>query len=108
MGVVWRFLRRYWWTLLAGVGAVAGFVLCILFPRRRRDTFPPGNPPRPTFKERANTEVERVRLEGEVEKARASASAEVYREEIDAIEETGKTDPVKGRRQMALWIRNNL
>ena len=108
MRAVWRFIKRWWWTFLLGAAAVGGVVLLILLPKKDETTPMPGEPPRRTFKDRAKVEVERVRLEGEVEKARTKATADVQREQIDQIEEVGKEDPEEGRRQMAAWLAANL
>lgn len=104
MKAVWRFIRRWWWTILIGVAIVGGVVLWVLTAGRsnsRKKEPTPGEPPIRTFKDIAVEQVERVRLEGEVEKARAMATADAQRAEIDRIEEMGQTDPAEARRQMA-------
>ena len=107
-----RFLRRWWWAFLAGAGALLGIMVAILIPRRKNqlpiNSSTPSMPPQPTFTDRARTEVERVRLEGEVEKARIQAAAEAQHVQLDEIETVGETDPAEGRRMLATWLRNNL
>jgi hypothetical protein len=105
--LVWRFIKRWWWTFLVGAAAIAGVLVLILIPRDQRPRAG-GETPKRTFKDKAKEEVERVRLEGEVEKARITATADVHREEIDRIEEIGQTDPAEGRRQLAAWLASNL
>lgn len=105
---VWRWLKRWWWTILVGVGTVAGFLFWLLMPKPKRDSTPGGSPPPRTFKERAKEEVERVRLEGEVEKARVTAKADVQNQQLDDIEVIGREDPVEARRQLASWLTSNL
>lgn len=107
MSQVWRFLRRYWWTFLIGAAAVCGVFLLILVPRKQQSRTI-GEPPSRTFKEKAKEEVERIRLEGEIEKARITATADAHRGEIDRIENIGQVDPVEGRRQLAAWLASNL
>ena len=108
MRKVRRWLKRYWWTFLVGAAAVGGIFLAILTPRRRTPDPDANVPSKPTFREQAEREVEVVKLEGEVEKARVTARADVQREQIDEIEVVGKDDPAEGRRQMASWLRDNL
>ena len=108
MTAVWRFIRKWWWTFLLGAAAVAGFFFYLLFPKPQDTESAPGKLPRQTLKDRAKEEVERVQLEGEIERARAVSRADTRREELDAIETTGKTDPAEGRRQLAAWMAQNL
>lgn len=104
---VWRFIRRWWWAFLMGLAAVLGAVATILLRPKPRPEQPGYVPPK-SFKDRAQEQVERVRLEGEIERARVSERAEVRREELDEIEEIGKNDPAEGRRQLARWLQGNL
>ncbi len=64
--------------------------------------------PKSDFKAIADKEVERIRLEGEIEKARVSARAGARHEELDAIEELGKDDPVEARERLSTWLNGNL
>lgn len=106
---IWRAIRKYWWAFLAGLAAVIGIILGAVTFRGRRNTTPdPTTPSPPTFKERAEQQVERVRLEGEVEKAKVTATADAQREVLDQIEETGKDDPAEARRQLARFLSANL
>lgn len=95
-----------------GAAAVGGLFLAILTPSCRRRIPNPGAGanvyPQHTFREKAEREVEVIKLEGDVEKARVSVRAETQREQIDEIEAVGKDDPAEGRRQMARFLRNNL
>ena len=104
MNPVWRFIRRWWWTIVA-VAASVGIGLFFLFLGDGS-----GNPelPKSNLKERAEKEVEVVRLEGEVEKARVSARAEAQHEELNRIEELGKEDPVEARKQLSGFLNRNL
>jgi len=105
---VWRFIRRWWWAFLAGLAAVLGGVAAILLRPKPKPEPLHGQLPQPTFKERAQDQVERVRLEGEIERARITERAETRREELDEIETIGKNDPAEGRRQLARWLQGNL
>lgn len=108
MKKVWRFIRRWWWAFLAGAAAVLGVVATILL-RPKRDTNPdPLEPKQPTFREVADNQVERIRLEGEVEKARVTARADAQRERIQEIEAKGQEDPKAARAELAEWLRNNM
>jgi len=111
MRKVWRFIKRWWWAFLAVLAAVLGVVAAILVggSRRSENREPkPGELPKRTFRERAQEEVERVRLEGEIERARITATADAKREELDDIEQIGKADPAEARRQLASWLSANL
>lgn len=107
MNHVRRFVRQWWWAFVAVAGGVFLLVWRILASRPGGE---PIDPPAttPTLSERAKVEVERVRLEGEVEKAKVTATADAHREEIARIEETGKTDPKEARRQLAAHLARNL
>jgi len=101
---VWRFLRQWWWLFLLGALIVAGVLWAILANRG-----PNGEPPPPLpFLDVAKNEVEKVRLEGEVEKARIAATADAQRSELDRIEAVGENNPVEARRQVADWLAANL
>ena len=99
MTTVWRFIRRWWWAFLMGLAAVAGAIaVAILRPRKPSIESSPGYVPPKTFKERAAEQVERVRFEGEIEKARVETRAEIENDELDEIERVGENDPAAGRR----------
>jgi hypothetical protein len=105
----WRWIRERWWIaaslVVAVLALVAGVIFKLMKPSTQTDESPgPMEPMLDTARER----VERVRLEGEVERARVTATADAERHEIDRIEEVGKTDPMEGRRRMAEWLVNRL
>ena len=104
MSKVWRFIRRWWWTFIVGAAIVAFVVWRIVRnpPEEGEEDVPP------QFLEAAKDQIERVQLEGEVEKARVRATADAQRAEIDRIEEMGQEDPREARRQMASWLSQNL
>jgi len=108
MKKVWRFVRRWWWAFLVAVAAVAGAVATALLRPKRPTNSDPLTPPQPTFREVAEKQVERVRLEGEVEKARITATADAQRERIQEIEAKGQDDPKAARAELAEWLRNNM
>lgn len=64
--------------------------------------------PSKTFVERARSEVEKVHLEGEVEKAKVRTVAEVQIKEIETIEKKGKEDPAQARKDLAAFLAANL
>lgn len=107
MAKVWRWLRTWWWTLVLGAVILGSILWAILRPRR-----PKGDPaapsPGPDIVQRALEHVDRVRLEGEVEKARVVARAEAQQEELDKIEALGEAEPAEARRQVAAWLAANL
>jgi hypothetical protein len=106
MKKVERFIRKWWWVLLLGLGVVLTILWKLLGPR--------GEPPPddsvipPTFVDRARDQVERVHLEGDVEKARVRATSDVQRKAIDSIEEKGKDDPKGARKDIAAFLSANL
>ena len=108
MKKVWRFVRRWWWAFVAGAAVVLALAWKLVSPGRGADVDDGEDEQRPTFAERARNEVERVVLEGEVEKARIKATAEVQNEELDRIEEKAQEDPAEARRQIAAWLTRNL
>ena len=109
---IWRFTKKWWWTFVLGAITVLSFVGGILFfdarkkeeENRKIDDFHR----KPTYKERAATQIERIQLEGEIERARIETRYEERKAEIDKIEEIGKDDPVEARRRLASWLNNNL
>lgn len=106
MKKVKRFIRRWWWAFLAVAGIVFAVLWKILGPKEKFSVQGPLKPP--TFVERARDKVERVHLEGEVEKAKVRATADVQRETIEEIEKKGKTNPAEARKDMAAWLAKNL
>jgi hypothetical protein len=108
MKKVWRFIRRWWWAFLMGLAAVVGAIAAILLRPKPDPEQVPGTVPPKTFKERAAEQVERVKLEGEIEKARVETRAEARNDELDEIEQIGENDPAEGRRRLASWLQNNL
>lgn len=87
---------------------MGGFLFWLLLPKPKHDSWPGQHLPPKTFKARAVEEVERVRLEGEVDKARVKATATVHNEQLDDIEVVGREDPAEARRQLAFWLTSNL
>jgi hypothetical protein len=100
-----RFVRQWWWLFLLGAGVVL-YVAWKVFGPREPVNGPPKPPPK--FIDMARTEVEKVHLEGEVEKAKIRTRAEGQREQIAAIEEKGKKDPAAARRELAAFLASNL
>jgi len=101
----WRFVRRWWWAFALGAGVVGVALWQIFGPRA------PGAPPvtvSPKLIERAREQVERVHLEGEVEKARIRTQAEGVHKQLDAIEEKGKADPKAARKDLAAFLSASL
>lgn len=90
-----------------GAATVAGFVFWLLLPKPRQDS-PSEDVPVKTLKERAQEQVERVRLEGEIERARVVATAEAQREQLENIDIVGKDNPAEARKQLASWLARNL
>ena len=106
MKVVWRWLRTWWWTILIGVLVVGGLAVAILMPRGKNEDDGVELPPK--FLDKARDQVERIHLEGEVEKARVRATAEAQSAELDRIEEQGKENPVAAREALSGWLNTNL
>lgn len=107
MRSVWRFLRQWWWAFLAVAGGLTILIWRILMARSGAQ-LDPEIVPGPTFADRARDEVERVRLEGEVEKAKVTAQADAQRAELDRIEEVGRSDPRAARRQLSDFLTRSL
>lgn len=101
-----RFVRRWWWAILAVTGAV--FLVFWRLLAKKPELPVTLLTPHPTFVERAQDKVERIRLEGELEKARAASVAQARYAEIERIEDVGKTDPKEARKQLAQWLTRNL
>lgn len=105
MKVAWRFVRRWWWAILLATGVVAAVLWKVFGPR-----MPDADVamPHPKFIDLARDKVERVHLEGEIEKAKIRTEADGKRKQIEAIEEKGKTDPAAARKQLAEFLAANL
>jgi len=108
MRKVWRFIRRWWWAFLFALATVLWVIITIILRGGRKTNPDPTIPPKPTFREIADNQIERIKLEGDVEKARVVARADAQRERIDEIEAKGKEDPKAARAELAEWLRNNL
>lgn len=109
MRAAWRFIRRWWWVILGTLAAALGAALAI-FVRpsdAEREQWEGRQRPQ-TFRQRAAQEVERVHLEGEVEKARVRAQTWQRNRELDEIEVIGENNPTEGRKQLAGWLAKNL
>jgi hypothetical protein len=107
MKQAWRFVRQWWWAFVA-VAATVFLVVWRFTSKSGTGTGGGAEPVQPSVADRAKAEVERVRLEGEIEKAKVTATADAHRAEIDRIEEVGKSDPKEARRQLAGWLGRNL
>lgn len=90
------------------LAAIVGAIATILLRPKPGIEESPGYVPPKTFKERAAEQVEYVRLEGEIEKARVQTKAEIEDDELDEIEQIGENDPVEGRRLLSRWLTQNL
>jgi hypothetical protein len=109
MQKLWRAIRGAWWAVLAALAAVLGAVLAVLLTSRSCDG--DGAERRPTprgFESKARQEVERVRFEGEMERARVQATADAEKQALDKIEVVAEKDPAEARRWLADWLRGNL
>jgi hypothetical protein len=107
----WRFLKKWWWTFVLGAATVLSVVGGALFLSARKKEEEHNridSIKKPSFKERAATQIERVHLEGEVERARIETRYKERKSEIDEIEEIGKEDPAEARKRLAEWLTNNL
>ncbi len=71
-------LTKYWWVILAGVGAVLGFILRGLFRIKPK-------PDTPTFTEKAKDEADKLDLEIKVEKAKVKAKTDIQKAELNNI-----------------------
>lgn len=105
MKSVRRWLRKWWWVIVGAAGAIFAVAFAIF---TSNNDGPDEPAPEPNLRDRANTEVDRIELEGEVEKARVTATAEGDNEELDRIEEVGKEDPKAAREQLSGWLNTNL
>lgn len=105
MKKVERFVRRYWWILILAAGFVFSILWKILGPK---DAPLDDEVKVPTFVERARDKIERVHLEGDVDKAKIRAVADEDQKVIAAIEKKGETDPKGAREDIAKWLASNL
>lgn len=85
---------------------LGGIAVAILMPRNSDGGTDVEVPPK--LIDKARSQVERIHLEGEVEKARVRATADAHRSELDRIEEQGKEDPVAAREALSTWLNANL
>lgn len=99
-----RFIRKWWWTFLIGALVVGFFAWRILRPTSN----PTLAPPPPKLLDKAREEVERIHLEGEIEKVRVRATADAQRAELDRIEEQGEEDPKAAREALSDFLNANL
>jgi len=107
MKKVKRFIRRWWWAFALGVGFAITILWKLLGPKGGPEpTEGPLKPP--TFTERARDKIERVHLEGEIEKAKVRATADAQKKVIESIEKKGETDPKGARRDIAAFLAANL
>jgi hypothetical protein len=102
-----RFIRKFWWVLVVGAAIIFAVLWKLLGPKAPDPELESALKP-PTFLDRARDNVDRVHLEGEVEKARVRAEADSDKRIIDAIEEMGKENPKVARRDIAIWLNANL
>lgn len=112
MEKVWRVLRQAWWLVVGVVAAALGVVALVVFRRPEEHAgadmqYPEQRTDKP-LRERAREEVERVRLEGEMEKAEKAAVMQVQRAQLRQIKQTAQKNPVAARQQLADWLRKNL
>lgn len=108
MKIFWRFVRRWWWALLMGVATVLGAVASVLLRPKPDIGRGLGYVQKKPFKEGAAEKIERIRLEGEVERARVKVRAQIEGDELDEIERIGENNPSEGRRRLATWLSQNL
>lgn len=110
MKPVVRFVRKWWWLLLLGIAIVATVLFKVLTGRKGSNvpiTEIDIDPPK-TLVDKARDKVEKVHLEGEIEKAKVRTVAEEKIKQIEAIEEKGKTEPKKAREDLAAFLAANL
>lgn len=103
-----RFFRRWWWAFLLGAAIVLSVLWKLMGLRSSVENVDEGPLKPPSFSDRARNEVEKVRLEGEIEKARVKVRADEQKKVIDNIEEKGKVNPAKAREEIAEWLASNL
>jgi hypothetical protein len=101
---VLRIVRKWWWVIILALGTVGWILWKVFGPRDSGAALPAP----PKFLDMARAEVERVHLEGEVEKAKVRTEATGQMKQIEAIEEKGKKDPAAARRDLADFLSQNL
>lgn len=116
--ILFRFLRKSWYWLLLLASTVAVGIVGFCYARRRIPGDVIEGDPGSDFPERLRRvqeerarlgfHLERVRLEGEIERARVTAGADTRRAELAEIERVGENDPVAARRALATWLTENL
>jgi hypothetical protein len=84
-----RWLKKWWWTLLIGAGAIAGFLFGLSL-RKSDDAEHP-----PDFVEKAKAKKEIIDAQAAVEKIKVKAKADEERARLDEI---GKINDVRERR----------
>lgn len=104
---IWRWIRKWWWIVLGAVAAVGGVLFAVLV-ASDSDAPDEETEPKPTMRKRAEAQVERIRLEGEIEKARITATADSERRDLDRIEQLAEENPAEARRQLSTWLNGNL
>lgn len=105
MAKITRWLRKWWWLLVIGAGVALAVLWHVFGPRRAG---PPPPMQMPKLLDLARDKVEKIHLEGEVEKAKIRAVADEQRKQIAAIEDKGKADPAAARAELAAWLGKNL
>jgi len=88
-------LKKYWWIILAGVGAVMGFAIRGIFRTKPK-------PDTPTFSEKAKNEADRLDLEIKIEKATVRAKSDIQKAELNNIMKI--EDEVQKRKRLATFL----
>lgn len=96
MKKVGQWVRKYWWTLVAGVAMVLGVVLGGMFGGKKKDEDVP------SFADMAKEEIAAVQEEIDVEKAKVKAETEEKLAELDRIERM--KDDEERRKQLASFL----
>lgn len=84
-----EWLKKYWWTIVAGVALVAGFIFGGMFKKKEE-----GDPP--SFADMAFEEAARIQEQIDAEKAKAKAETE---EQLARLAEIEKMKNVVERRK---------
>lgn len=104
-----RFVRKWWWLALMLLAIIFSVLWKLLTGKRgSAEPITQGLEPSPTLVEKARDQIEKVHLEGEVEKAKTRTVAEEQIKRIEAIEEKGKTHPKVARKELAEFLAANL
>ena len=91
-----------------GLGTIAGAVAAIVLRPKPDIGRGLGYVQQKPFKEQAAERIERIILEGEIEKARVRTRAQIENDELDEIAQIGENDPKEGRRRLASWLSQHL